>query len=103
MASQLSDLMTAFGAADRFSQRHIGPDEPSTQAMLRELGYGSLEELIAEAVPKSIQLSHALDLPAALGETEALAELKAIALQNKVMRSLIGMGYSDCITPPVIQ
>src|SRR5207302_7437317 len=53
--------------------------------------------------PKNIRLERGLKLPAAATEQEALAELREISRRNKVLRSYIGCGYSDCITPPVIQ
>jgi glycine dehydrogenase len=71
--------------------------------MLHLLGYPSLEALIDEAVPSQIRLRRPLQLPAARSEYEVLAALKDIASQNQVFRSYIGMGYYDCITPPVIQ
>ena len=71
--------------------------------MLRLLGYPSLEALMDEAVPPAIRLRRPLQLPAARSEHEVLAALKDIAAQNQVFRSYIGMGYYDCITPPVIQ
>src|SRR6195256_2109350 len=71
--------------------------------MLRELGFDNLDALIEATVPKNIRLDRQLDLPEAKSETEALAELRAISKKNKVARSCIGAGYSDCITPPVIQ
>src|SRR5207302_5005862 len=51
----------------------------------------------------NIRLDRQLNLPEAKPENEALAELRAIAQKNKVARSFIGAGYSDCITPGVIQ
>ncbi len=71
--------------------------------MLGLLGYPSLEALIDEAVPSRIRLRRPLRLPPARSEHEVLATLKDIASQNQVFRSYIGMGYHDCITPPVIQ
>jgi glycine dehydrogenase len=71
--------------------------------MLNLLGYPSLEALMDEAVPSQIRLRRPLRLPAARSEHEVLAALKEIASQNQVFRSYIGMGYHDCITPPVIQ
>jgi glycine dehydrogenase len=91
------------GTLDTFPRRHIGPGETESSAMLRELGLSSMGELIDRAVPASIRLGADLDLPAPLGEHQALAELKEIAAKNKVLRSHIGMGYYGCITPPVIQ
>ena len=86
-----------------FARRHIGPNEGEVAAMLSELGFESLEALIDAAVPKNIRLNRSLNLPEAKSEIEALAELRAIAKKNKVVRSFIGTGYYDCITPPVIQ
>ena len=86
-----------------FARRHIGPNEDEVAAMLSELGFESLEALIDAAVPKNIRLNRSLNLPEAKSEIEALAELRAIAKKNKVVRSFIGTGYYDCITPPVIQ
>jgi glycine dehydrogenase len=84
-------------------RRHIGPGAEATRDMLNLLGYPSLEALIEEAVPPQIRLRRPLQLPAARSEHEVLAALKEIASQNQVFRSYIGMGYHDCITPPVIQ
>ena len=53
-------------------------------------------------MPAPIRQSEALDLPEALSETEALAALRDLAAGNEVFTSLIGTGYSDSITPPVI-
>jgi glycine dehydrogenase len=88
---------------DSFVHRHIGPNEGETKEMLALFGYKNVGELADAAVPKKIRLEKKLNLPAAQGEFEALAELKKIAGENKVYRSFIGMGYYDCITPPVIQ
>ncbi|HXC35866.1 MAG TPA: aminomethyl-transferring glycine dehydrogenase, partial [Candidatus Acidoferrales bacterium] len=88
---------------DTFVRRHIGPNESEVREMLGLAGFKHLDELANAAVPKSIRLDKKLNLPAARSEFEALAELKKIASENKVFRSFIGMGYYDCITPPVIQ
>src|SRR5213592_1035169 len=88
---------------DSFARRHIGPNEEEVRAMLRDVGFDSLGALIDTTVPKDILLERQLNLPAAKSETEALAELRVIAQKNKLARSFIGAGYSDCITPPVIQ
>jgi len=86
-----------------FADRHIGPNDAEVREMLRELGFDNLDALIEATVPKNIRLDRQLDLPKAKSEAEALAELRAISKKNKVARSFIGAGYSDCITPPVIQ
>jgi len=88
---------------EHFVDRHLGPDAAERAAMLRELGCGSMASLIDATVPPSIRLGRTLDLPAPLGEAELLEELQGLAAQNQVFKSFIGMGYSGCITPPVIQ
>src|SRR5438093_1044004 len=86
-----------------FARRHIGPDQNETAQMLRAVGFENLDGLIDATVPKNIRLDRELNLPEAKSENEALAELRAISKKNKVAKSFIGAGYSDCITPPVIQ
>jgi glycine dehydrogenase len=70
--------------------------------MLRTLGVSSLDALIDQTIPKSIRSKAPLSLPPAAGERDALLELRAMASKNRVWRSYLGMGYSDCVTPPVI-
>ncbi|MGC2354270.1 MAG: aminomethyl-transferring glycine dehydrogenase [Candidatus Udaeobacter sp.] len=86
-----------------FARRHIGPNEEEVRAMLHKVGFESLGDLIDATIPKNIRLDRQLKLPEAKSETEALAELRAIANKNKIVRSFIGAGYHGCITPPVIQ
>jgi glycine dehydrogenase len=88
--------------SESFIGRHIGPDDHDTQAMLSELGYGSLSDLIRATVPDVIALNRPLALAAPSSEQEALGRLKHLAQQNKLHRSLIGLGYFDTVTPPVI-
>ena len=88
---------------DTFVRRHIGPNETEAHEMLGLFGFKNLDDLANAAVPQGIRLHKKLDLPPAKSEFEALAELKTVASENKVFRSFIGMGYYDCITPPVIQ
>jgi glycine dehydrogenase len=88
---------------DRFVDRHIGPSEADVTEMLRTVGAASLEELIEQTIPSSIRLRRPLALPAAKSEHELLEHLHAIAAKNEVYRSFLGMGYSACVTPPVIQ
>lgn len=85
-----------------FIERHIGPSEAEIAAMLTTIGAASLDDLVAQTVPASILLDHPIDLPAPRAEHEALAELKAMASQNRLSRSFIGMGYADTLTPAVI-
>ncbi len=86
-----------------FVARHIGPRVEDERAMLAALGLPSMETLITQAVPASIRLNRALDLPAALSEHAALAELNEIMGRNVVKKSFIGAGYHGVQTPPVIQ
>ena len=86
-----------------FARRHIGPSEADAKQMLALLGFSSLEDLVSQAVPAQIQLTHSLQLPHARSEYDVLSALKEIASQNQVFRSFIGMGYYDCILPGVIQ
>jgi glycine dehydrogenase len=88
---------------DRFVDRHVGPTDHEIRDMLDQLGAESLDALLAEAIPASIRLDRALDLPPAASEPEALDRLRELASDNRVVKSLIGMGYYDCHTPPVIQ
>src|SRR5436190_4683571 len=88
---------------DSFAHRHIGPNKPARAAMLTELGFENLDELIDATVPKNIQLDGTLNLPEAKSENEALEELRNLARKNVVARSFLGAGYYDTITPPVIQ
>lgn len=88
---------------DKFANRHIGPSPAEVATMLETVGVPSLAGLADRTVPASIRLKNPLDLPAPCSEYDSLVELRSIASKNKVFRSYIGMGYSDCITPPVIQ
>ncbi|MFG2521285.1 aminomethyl-transferring glycine dehydrogenase [Streptomyces sp. NPDC048527] len=85
-----------------FEQRHIGPDEAAQAKMLAQVGYGSLDELTAAAVPDVIKSAEALDLPGARTEAEVLAELRSLADRNQVLDSMVGLGYYGTFTPPVI-
>jgi len=87
---------------DAFAVRHIGPDPEAVTTMLATLGYTSLDALVDAAVPEAIRERAGLALAPARTEAAALAELRALADQNQVFTSLIGMGYADTITPPVI-
>src|SRR5437867_5294195 len=92
-----------FAWSDRFVRRHIGPSEQDMQQLLATCGFKTLDALIDTAVPSQIRLRQPLNLPASRSERGLLDELRKIAFQNRVFRSFIGMGYHDCITPPVIQ
>ncbi|MFM8552050.1 MAG: aminomethyl-transferring glycine dehydrogenase [Nitrospiraceae bacterium] len=88
---------------DLFLPRHIGPTDADIQDMLATLGLTSLDALIDATVPEDIRLRKPLALGAPMSEHEALATLRALHDRNQVFRSFIGMGYYDCVTPPVIQ
>jgi glycine dehydrogenase len=94
-----------------FADRHIGPDADAVATMLKTIGVGSLDELADKALPAGILdtlsddgVAPGLDqlLPAA-SEHEALAELRAMADSNTVAVSMIGQGYFDTLTPPVLR
>ncbi|HXA09355.1 MAG TPA: aminomethyl-transferring glycine dehydrogenase [Chthoniobacterales bacterium] len=86
-----------------FVARHIGPNDEEIAAMLAVLGFEDLDTFIAATVPPDIRAAQPLALPVGKSEQEALAELRKLSEQNKVARSFIGAGYSDCFVPPVIQ
>ena len=90
------------GVTDHFQQRHIGTTTAQQQEMASTIGFESVDHLIDTAIPDNIKLGQGLSLPAALSEAEALKKLRGYADQNKVLRSCIGMGYYDTLTPPVL-
>src|SRR5689334_23301434 len=94
---------TVLKPSDTFVRRHIGPNVDEIKEMLDAIGADSLEDLVDQTIPESIRMKAPLNLGEPRGETETLNELRAIAAKNKVLRSCIGMGYYDTITPPVIQ
>ena len=85
-----------------FAGRHIGPSPDEQAKMLALLGAGSLEELAASAVPEAIRATERLQLDAGRSEPEVLAELRALADENRVTVPMIGLGYSGTHTPPVV-
>lgn len=90
------------GTANEFIGRHIGPREADIARMLERLGFDSLDALSDSVIPASIKGTSVLDLPAGLGEAEALDTLKAIAARNQPFTSYIGQGYYGCHTPSPI-
>ena len=96
--------LPVFTARDLFAARHIGPSAEDQRAMLAALGYATLDDLTAAALPPGTRPPASLaTLPAARTEQEALAELRRIAARNTVRVSMIGQGYYGTITPPVIR
>jgi glycine dehydrogenase len=85
-----------------FVARHIGPYEDDERHMLSVIGAASRRALIEAVVPRSIARAQPMQLPAPVGEAAALAELKAIAAKNRVLKSFIGQGYHGTHTPGVI-
>ena len=85
-----------------FARRHIGPSADEQRQMLTAVGYSSLDELTEAALPASAS-APPLDLPPALAEADALAELRRLAGRNQVLTSMIGLGYYGTITPAVIR
>ena len=92
-----------FGPSDVFVRRHIGPTAADVAAMLAAVGADSLDDLMAEALPAAIRMQDPLALGEGISEYELMGQLRELASQNRIPRSFIGMGYSNCITPPVIQ
>ena len=88
--------------SNEFIARHIGPREADTQAMLELVGYASLDALTDSVIPNSIKGTSVLDGSAGQGEAQALADLRAIAAQNQLLRNHIGQGYYPCHTPAPI-
>ena len=96
---QTLDQLTA---KDEFITRHIGVDKLAQETMLSSIGATTLEELIDRTVPASIRRDQLLNLGEPMREIDVLAQLRLIANKNTVRTSLIGMGYYNTITPPVI-
>lgn len=109
-ASQFGDEFVSHRSAvsmplDTFPRRHVGPSEEEMKSMLGDLGLYSLETLVEKTIPPTLRLNRLLKLGGedVRGEKEVMDEMRRIAGQNKIWRSYLGTGYSDCITPPVIQ
>jgi glycine dehydrogenase len=86
-----------------FATRHIGPSADEQAKMLAVVGYQTRRELVDAAVPAGIRSDHVLGLPAAVDEDTVLAELRALAGRNRLVTSMIGLGYADTVTPPVLR
>jgi len=88
---------------DSFALRHIGPRRSDLTKMLNTVGVDSMEQLIFETIPDNIRLKDHLNLDAAMSEQEYAAHITALANQNQVFKSYIGLGYHQPVTPAVIQ
>ncbi len=86
-----------------FARRHLGPREGDIRAMLETIGVASLDELITRTVPGAIRAATPLELEEPVDEPGLDRQLRQIAARNLPWRSFLGLGYSDCYTPPVIQ
>jgi len=95
--------LQALEQRDDFVRRHVGPGEAEIRAMLGTLGAASLDQLIDEAMPKSILDRKPLDLPEPVAEDQALKHLRLLSARNHVNASMIGLGYHATITPAVIR
>ncbi|MET1087326.1 MAG: aminomethyl-transferring glycine dehydrogenase [Arthrobacter sp.] len=90
--------------AAAFVDRHIGARRQSdVDTMLKAVGYDTVDALVDNAVPRDIRQDSPLELAGALSEVEALAELRRLAAKNKTAVQMIGQGYYDTVTPPVIR
>ncbi|MFE4229896.1 aminomethyl-transferring glycine dehydrogenase [Arthrobacter sp. NPDC056886] len=97
-------LVTVTPASTSFVDRHIGARrQADVDAMLKAVGYDTVDALVDTAVPKDIRQDSDLALSAALSEVEVLAELRKLAAKNKTAVQMIGQGYYDTLTPPVIR
>jgi len=94
--------LSALENTTEFLPRHIGIDAADEAHMLSVIGEASRRALIDGIVPRSIARGQAMDLPAPATENAALAELKALASKNQVLKSFIGQGYYGTHTPGVI-
>ncbi|TSE26456.1 Glycine dehydrogenase (decarboxylating) [Tepidimonas sediminis] len=97
-STPLADLLPQ----GEFVARHIGLTDADQRRMLAAIGEDSLDALTASIVPQAIARLDAMQLPAPASEAEALAELKAIAARNRLLKSFIGQGYYGTLTPGVI-
>ena len=100
--SRSATPLEALENAAEFRARHIGPDRADERHMLDAIGEHSCRSLIEGIVPASIARRRPMDLPPAISEAAALAELRAIAGRNRLLKSFIGQGYHATHTPGVI-
>jgi len=100
----MQTLSNPLQQSPEFRRRHIGPNQENQLKMLKELGFGSIDELLQHVIPKNIRSSHHFKpLGEGLTEHQALQALKSMMSKNQIYRSYIGLGFHDTITPTVIQ
>jgi glycine dehydrogenase len=87
---------------EKFENRHHGKSEQELQEMLHTVGASSLDELIAQTLPAAIRLQKPLNLPNPKSEKDFLDGIKKLARKNAILKTYIGTGYYDTITPNVI-
>jgi glycine dehydrogenase len=104
-ARTVSRSLRSLESSATFADRHIGPDADQQAKMLAIVGYGSLEELAAQAIPASIadEPRRQSSIPPAATEVEVTEELRALAAQNTALTPMIGLGYYGTHTPAVIR
>ncbi|MGL5828580.1 MAG: glycine dehydrogenase (aminomethyl-transferring), partial [Angustibacter sp.] len=85
-----------------FAHRHIGPSHDELRAMVNSLGYDSVAEFIAAAVPPEIRTQSPLALPPSASEPEVVAQLRELAGRNRILTSMLGQGYYPTHVPAVI-
>jgi len=96
-------IMTDYSLySEKFTSRHIGPDDRQIAEMLKIINAGTLDELIDQTIPANIRLKKQLNLPPPKSEAEFLSDFKKLASRNRIFRSYIGMGYYATHTPTVI-
>jgi glycine dehydrogenase len=103
MTATLPDTQKGSLPSQRFSTRHIGPQTDDREKMLAALGLNSLEQLVDQALPRSIRSTEPLVLPPALTESQTLALLRELASRNRPLTAMIGLGYHGTVTPSVIR
>ncbi|MFN8944519.1 MAG: glycine dehydrogenase, partial [Pseudobdellovibrionaceae bacterium] len=103
LKSAMNGSPSSVEGSKEFASRHIGPRDADVTAMLKDLGFKSLEDMAALVIPANIRSHQTSGIGAGLTENELLTHLKSMVSKNKIMKSMIGMGYSTTITPTVIQ
>ncbi len=88
---------------NEFLSRHLGPREHEIPEMLNAVGVSSIDELIDQTIPETIRSKQQIQMDPAVTEYEILNELREIAKNNIVLKSFLGQGYYNCITPSVIR
>ena len=88
--------------SNEFLDRHLGVTAQQQQELADLLGYDNIEALIEATVPRTILKREPMALASPKTERDVLDELRKIASQNTVLKSLIGCGFYNTITPNVI-